>query len=145
MPDEPVKAMGGGCLGGLLGAFLGIVTGGFVGPVLATTTNDLRGNPDPFAKQASGLFDGCFGFIGMWLGAGIGGMIGGIGGSVLGAGLAARGSSTPRGERRSVRGSGSASLPKPPPESPDAELARLKDRVAELEEKNRKEGLSKEE
>lgn len=134
MADEPVKAMGGGCVGGLLGAFLGVVIGGLVGPVIVTSKNDLRGNPDPFAQQVSGLFDGCFGFVGMLLGAGIGGIVGGIGGSVLGAGLASRASTT----QPEARASKSDAAPAPKPtESPDAELARLKERVAELEEQKR--------
>jgi hypothetical protein len=144
MTDEPVKAMGGGCLGGLLGAVLGIVIGGFVGPVIATSKNDLRNNPDPFAKQVSGAFDGCAGFFGMLFGAGIGGIIGGVGGSVLGAGLAAKASSTPKDEPPRANDCRPANGSEPPTESPDAELARLRARVAEFEGEKQKDDRSKE-
>lgn len=129
MADEPVKTMGRGCFGGLLGAFLGIIIGGYVGPVIATSKNDLRNNPDPFAKEMSGLFDGCLGFVGLLLGAGIGGIVGGIGGSVVSTALAANASSSLREEPPSVKDN----APEPPTESPDAERARLKQRLAELE------------
>jgi hypothetical protein len=149
MSDKPAKAMGGGCLGGLTGAVLGILIGGFVGPMLATA----KGSHDPY-----GLFDACAGFFGLLLGVGIGGIVGGIGGSVLGAGLAVSGSSAPTQELPSVIDASSTELPEPPTgsadaewaqleeqirflpsdaqppaESPEAELARLKEQIAEAE------------
>ena len=63
MSDKP-RVMGSGCFGGVVGAILGIVIGGFIGPLIATSNNELRNNPDPAAKQMSGIFDACSGFFG---------------------------------------------------------------------------------
>lgn len=127
--------MGGGCFGGIVGAILGVVIGGVVGPLIATSHNELRNNPDPAAKQVSGMIDACSGFFGLLIGFGVGGIVGGIGGSVLGAGLAARGSSPPTEKPPSQDETGPAWLSELPSESPDSELARLKERIAELERK----------
>jgi hypothetical protein len=62
MADGRLNAMGGGCVGGLAGVFLGLVIGAWIGPMIATFKNNLRKNPDPLAKQWSGIFDGCSGF-----------------------------------------------------------------------------------
>jgi len=138
MANAGANAMGDGCLGGLVGAVLGILIGGSVGP-MTVHHNDPQASA-PFAKE----IDACGGFFGMLFGAGIGGIIGGIGGSVLGAGLAARGSSTPAEELPPTKDVGSDVVPEQPPESSAAELARLKKRVAELERENRKENPGKE-
>lgn len=140
MGDKPARAMGGSCLGGIVGAVLGIAIGGFIGPVIAKSNNDLRNNPDPAAKQLSGLFDGCFGFFGLLLGVSIGGVVGGIGGSVLGAGLAMQDSGRPTPQSPSSQYVRLAGLSEPFPESPELELARLKERIAELEGKKLPEG-----
>jgi hypothetical protein len=148
MPHEPVKIMGCGCLGGLVGAFLGVVIGGLIGAVATPES------PRPPVEVPIGggdlnvtpLINASTAAAGMLLGAGMGGIIGGLAGSVLGAGLAARASSTFTEELRSVpaprpparlrlQGSRPANVPELPKESPDAELARLKGRVAELEAK----------
>jgi len=133
MSDKPTEVMGSGCAGGSLGAVLGILIGGFVGPQIAIGNNHLH------------AFDACVGFLGMLLGAAIGGIVGGIGGSVFGAGLAAKSSSTPTEELPFVMDASSAELPERPTESPDTELARLKERIAELEEREQKDNRSKEE
>lgn len=133
MADEPAKAMGGGCFGGLLGASIGVAIGGFVGPSIMTSGNNLRNDRDPMAKELSTIFDGCFGFLGMLIGARAGGIIGGIGGSVAGAGLDTR--AAKRRDHAQIAGDDrqSASLLESSSESIDQELARLKERVAELE------------
>lgn len=138
MSDKP-RVMGSGCFGGVVGAILGIVIGGFIGPLIATSNNELRNNPDPAAKQMSGIFDACSGFFGMVIGVAVGGIVGGIGGSVLGAGLAARGSTPPSEKPPSKDDACPAWLSEPPSESPDSELARLKERIAELEGKKKDE------
>jgi hypothetical protein len=150
MPHEPVKTMGGGCLGGLIGAFLGAVIGGSIiavadsmssRPPAPTDGNGVEGLTWLITSGADRI-----GFyIAMLYGAGIGGIIGGIGGSVLGAGLAARVSNTLTEELPSLKDSRPADVPEPPIESTDAELARLKERVAELEAEKRKDDQPKEE
>jgi hypothetical protein len=138
MAGERAKTIAGGCLGGLTGAFLGVLIGGYISDV----TNDRSSRPVEIKGGGGNAYaegaEMAFGFaaalgeasaaIGrIFVGAGIGGIIGGIGGSVLCASLAARATST-----------------EPPAESPDAELARLKDRVAELEAQNRPDDRFKE-
>jgi len=146
MVDGPVKTMGSGCLGGLLGAILGILIGGVVGPVIATSGNDnLRSQNDPMAKNVSSMFDACFGFAGMLIGAGIGGTIGGISGAVFGAGFAARTEGTETEEGSAVEDVRPANTPEPPTESPEAELRRLKERIAELDAIKQKDGPAKDE
>jgi len=145
MADGPVKTMGSGCLGGLLGAILGILIGGFIGPVIATSGNDnLRSQNDPMAKNVSSMFDACGSFVGLVLGSGIGGIIGGIGGAVFGAGLAARTKGTETEEESAVEDVRPANTLEPPTESPEAELRRLKERIAELDELKQKDVPPKE-
>jgi hypothetical protein len=163
MVDRPTKIMGGGCLGGLIGAFLGVVIGGFIGkvyygsphPVDVPHPIEVRGGARDWregarelemelAVGALGTLDVCGAFFIMVLGAGIGGIIGGVGGSVLGAGVAAKASRTLTKEPPSVEASRSANGSEPPTESPDAELARLKQRVTELEAKKRSDDRFKE-
>jgi hypothetical protein len=140
--------MGGGCLGGLIGALLGVALGGFIGSVATGSSHPVEvpkgaGAVETGAALVQPLFDGCGAFFAMLLGAGIGGIIGGIGGSVLGAVLAAKASSTLTEGSPSVKSS--THVPEPATESPDAELARLKGRVAELEAKKWKDDRFKEE
>jgi hypothetical protein len=45
MANEPLKTMGGGCLGALIGAFLGVVIGGFIVSVAQESTHGVRGAP----------------------------------------------------------------------------------------------------
>jgi hypothetical protein len=123
-----------------MGAFLGVVIGG---SIVAAADSMSPPPPAPSGESAIEaatflLLQGANGiaFTGAMLcGAGIGGIIGGIGGSVLGAGVAARASSTLARDFPSPMGSSPADVPEPALESPDAELARLKERVAELEAK----------
>jgi hypothetical protein len=134
MANGPVKAMGSGCFGGLLGAILGIVIGGFIGPVIATSGNGkFRSLNDPMAKNVSGMIDACGSFVGLVLGSGLGGIIGGIGGAVFGTGFAARTKGTGT-EEAAVEDVRPANTLEPPTESPEAELRRLKERIAELDE-----------
>src|SRR3954469_2270084 len=91
MSHEPAKAMGGGLIGGLMGAGLGVLLGGMIGAASLTMPNSLAGNSDPLAQTGSKVFgaiDGCLGFLGMRMGAAIGGPIGAIVGSMVGAGAA---------------------------------------------------------
>ncbi|HMF15251.1 MAG TPA: hypothetical protein VKE94_23210 [Gemmataceae bacterium] len=78
------------------------------------------------------------------LGAGIGGILGAIGGSVLGAGAAARVSSAREKELASGIAWRAGIVPERPTEPPEAELARLKERVAELEAKKQNDERFKE-
>jgi hypothetical protein len=90
------------------------------------------------SQQISSVFDGCFGFLGMLIGAGAGagGIIGGVGGSVLGAGLAS--GEVKAGSQASIAVQQKpAGLVDPPTESPEGELARSRQRVAELEAQRR--------
>lgn len=147
MANEPAKTMGSGCLGGLIGAFLGVVIGGFVGAYAHTKSSHPIEVPMPAGGKVEigGFLDTCGAFFGGLLGSAIGGIIGGIGGSVLGAGLATKAPSKLKEESPSVKGPRPANAPEPPTESPDAELARLKERISELEAKERKDDPSKEE
>ena len=136
MANAPVKIMGGGCLGGLIGAFLGVVIGGHLVSASQESTHEVRGQNLPeMALDVGAHLVGDF--FAMLMGAGIGGTMGGIGGSVLGAGLAAKASSRRTEEPPSVKTSRSANGSEPRAESSDAELARLKERVTELETKKR--------
>ena len=143
MANQPVKIMGGGCLGGLIGAFLGVVIGGYIVSVSQESTHEVRGQNLPeMALDVGAHLVGEV--LAMLMGAGIGGIIGGIGGSVLGTGLAAKASSRRTEEPPSVKTSRSANGSEPRAESSDAELARLKERVTELEAKKRSDGRFKE-
>jgi hypothetical protein len=126
MSDKQARAVGGSCLGGVLGGVLGIIVGGFLGPVLmgagqqkTNTFFDLQGP--------------CVGFVGLLIGACLGGVIGAVGGSVFGAGIATR----PRADEST--GPPGTPIPRTPnsaqvsQESTERELARLKERMAELE------------
>jgi hypothetical protein len=143
MANEPVKIMVGGCLGGLSGAFLGVVIGGFLVSVSQESTHEVRGQhvPEMALDVSAHLVGDVFAML---MGAGIGGIIGGIGGSVLGAGLAAKASRRRTEEPPSVKTSRSAKGSEPRAESSDAELARWKERVTELETKKRRDDRFKE-
>jgi hypothetical protein len=149
MRHEPAKTMGGGCLGGLVGAFLGVVLGGFIGSVAAPepTPTELPIGKGEFAfgeAVARPIGERLEAVLRVVVCAGIGSVIGGIGGAVVGAGLAAKASSIGTAELPSAAGSIPAGVSEPPAESPDAELARLKERVAELEAQQRKDDRFKE-
>jgi len=152
--------MGGGCLGGLIGAFLGVVIGGFIGGNLDTSTprpradveksggskarNIQEGTAEVVGNLASGIAEVSAALTRTVLGAGIGGIVGAIGGAVLGAGMAAKDSSAREKELASGIAWRAGIVPERPIESPDAELARLKARVAELEAKQRNDERFKE-
>ena len=138
MAGERAKTIAGGCLGGLIGAFLGIVIGGFIGSAIPGKSSQpveiKGGGGNTYAEGAemafglaAGIGEAAAAIARIFVGAAIGGIIGGIGGSVLCASLTTRATST-----------------EPPAESTDAELARLKERVAELEAQKRPDDRSKE-
>jgi hypothetical protein len=132
MSDKQGRAVGGSCLGGVLGGVLGVIVGGFLGPVLMGAGQQKTNT----IFDLSGI---CVGFIGLLVGAGIGGIIGAIGGSVLGVGVATR--SRPD-ENAALPDTPLPAAPNSlelPEESTETELARLKERMAELEERKRRE------
>jgi hypothetical protein len=151
MAGDPVRVVGGGCLGGLFGAILGIVIGGFVGGsthprTVVTHLGPFHhfGEPEREWTELSPEDQRTVQEGRSHLGMVLGFLIGGFGGSIVGAGLAANRSSTITEEFPCLQDPGSASVPEPPTESPNAELARLKEKIAQLEEKLRKECKTKE-
>ena len=112
---------------------MGICLGGFLGYVL---TGVERHDPGTIL----GAFDSCSAAISGFIGAAIGGLLCAVGGAAVGAGLAtsSRVEQAPA-PRFLVRQGVEQSAPVPN-ESTETELARLKDRIAELEEQKRKEG-----
>jgi hypothetical protein len=132
MSDKQARAVGGSCLGGVLGGVLGVIVGGFLGPVLmragqqkTNTFLDLQGT--------------CLGFVGLLIGASLGGVIGAVGGSVFGAGVATRLRADESAAPPDTPIPGTPNSPQVPPESTETELARLKERMAELEARKRRE------
>jgi hypothetical protein len=111
-------------LGGCLGAVIGIVLGGGLGYLLAD------------AYQPEGFFDFTRVFI-LFLAI----LLGAIGGAALGAAIAARSRADESIPMPDIPAPEARPGPPAPPESTDAELARLKERVAELEERKRREEL----
>jgi hypothetical protein len=97
------------------------------------------------AKNVSSMFDACGRVVGLVLGSGLGGIIGGIGGAVFGAGFAARTKGTEAEEDSAVEDVRPATTLEPPTESPEAELRRLKERIAELDAIKQKDVPSKDE
>jgi hypothetical protein len=140
-----------------MGAFLGVVIGGFIGGSVTTSTphrkieveskarNIREGTAEVVNTLALGVAEANAAFsawvIGILFGAGIGGVIGAVGGSVTGAGLAAKSSKMRAQELPPVRDTTTADWRHNPPvplrtrepstEITDPELARLKDPVAE--------------
>jgi hypothetical protein len=137
-----------------MGAFLGVVIGGFIGGSLDTSTSHPRvgvgkgegskakniqeGTAEVVGTLALGFAEVSAALVQMVLCAAIGGIIGALGGSVLGAGLAAKASSAHTRELPSGTVWRPGIEPERPIESPDAELARLKERIAQLEAKTPK-------
>jgi hypothetical protein len=107
-----VRAFGGSCLGGVLGGGAGV----FLGVALGSA-----GGQD------------LFNMLNAFILAGIGGLIGAIGGAVVGAVLAARSTFKGRPAMPDVPVAKVADAVQPPQESTETELARLKERMAELE------------
>jgi hypothetical protein len=134
MAHEPLKIMGAGCVGGLFGAFLGVVIGVSIGPVFTAKPEHMVEVREGIKVNVNAFSE----FPGMFLGAGIGGVIGGIGGSVLGAGLAAKVSSRPTEQRPSVKVYRPGMVPERATESPDVDLARLNERASKFEAKKPK-------
>jgi hypothetical protein len=135
--NQKGKAVGGSFLGGVLGAILGIIVG--------VTISRLVGDDDK--PTGTGLLDSFIDFIWAIISAilrpvifgGIGGVIGAVGGSVLGAALATSSRDQQKEappHRQAPQVTGSPALAE---ESSETELARLKERMAELEEQKRKE------
>lgn len=122
MAYKPAKAISGGLLGGRCGALAGFA----IGAAVEYTKTSSRVSPSigigP-VDDVAGVFDACSGFFGVLLGAGVGAILGGVGGSVLGAGLGARAS------RRASSGRAGYA----PVETPEEEVARLRQRLADLE------------
>jgi len=131
MSDNQGRAVGGSCLGGLLGGVLGIAAGAAIG---GAGFEDKTGTP-------LDLINPCLGAFGALMGAALGGVLGAVFGSVMGAAMATSRSdedeeSAAKTDAPAVETAGQSDSA---PESPDAELARLKERIAELEEKKRRE------
>jgi hypothetical protein len=86
MGDQQARAMGGSCLGGLLGLFLGGVAGGLWGwlYVGGATANDPRG------VAILDIVNAVVFWIVAPFGTIMGGLVGGIVGAVCGAGIATR-------------------------------------------------------
>src|SRR5262245_37803651 len=84
MGDQQARAMGGSCLGGLLGLFLGGVAGGLWGwlYVGGATANDPRG------VAILDIVNAVLFWIVAPFGTIVGGLVGGIVGAVCGAGIA---------------------------------------------------------
>jgi hypothetical protein len=132
MSDKQARAVGGSCLGGVLGGVLGVIVGGLLGPVL-------MGAGQQKTNTIFDLSDICVGFLGLLIGAGIAGIIGAIGGSVFGAGVATR---SRRNENAALPDTPLPTAPNSlqlPQESTETELARLKERMTDLEERKRRE------
>jgi hypothetical protein len=160
MAGEPLKTMGGGCLGGLIGAFLGVVIGGLVGGNIDTSTpqprvdvekgggsrarNIQEGTAEVVGTVALGFAEVSAQLTRIALCAAIGGIIGALGGSVLGAGLAAKASTARTREHPSGNVWRPGLVPERPTESTAAELARLREWVAELEGKKQNDERFKE-
>jgi hypothetical protein len=128
MSKTQVRAVGGSCLGGVLGGAFGVILGGIIGSALA-------GHNDPAANAPLSflLIDALAETVVLLLGAGIGGLIGAIGGAVIGAGVAARSRGTEGAAVPDTSTLAAANFPQPPQESTGAELARLRERMVELE------------
>lgn len=139
MSAQRSRAVAGSLLGGVLGGILGVVLGVIVSNASAEAEhqrNVQSGNP-------LAVFDFCGGIFSVLIGAGIGGILGAIAGSALGAGLVSRHSERPspestfpHSEPSAPEGRGRIESAAAAAESPEAELVRLRQRVAELERKN---------
>jgi hypothetical protein len=131
MNNESVKMTVVGCLVGLIGACLGVLIGGMIGGIFTDKPDKLVPIGDGIQMNVN-----AFSWVpGMLFGAGIGGIIGAIGGSVFGAGLVAKRWRTVKEERPFVDVYRPGTVSERSAESDDEELARLKERVAELEAK----------
>jgi hypothetical protein len=132
MSDKQARAVGGSCLGGVLGGVLGVIVGGFLGPVL-------MGAGQQKTNTFLDLQDTCVGFLGLLIGASLGGVIGAVGGSVFGAGVATRSRADESAAPPDTPIPGTPNSPQLAQESTETELARLKERMAELEARKRRE------
>ena len=132
MHDKQARAVGGSCLGGALGGVLGVIVGGFLGPVLMGAgqqkTNTFLDLQTPFV-----------GLVGLLIGAALGGVIGAVGGSVFGAAVATRSRADESAAPPDTPIPGTRNSAQVPQESTETELARLKERMAELEARKRRE------
>jgi hypothetical protein len=122
MPSNVNRAAGASLACGLIGGVIGLGFGAAVGPMLAGI--DMHSEPQNIFEG----FSACFGSFFMLVGAGVGGIIGGIAGATLGATLAAK-------EDTELDPTKSTTAPaNTDPANANAELTRLRQRVAELEE-----------
>jgi hypothetical protein len=128
MIAEPSPAFKGSCLGGVLGGLLGVVVGGLI-------TNAWIAQDKPRTPWYQGVLAALLAPLVVAIGAGIGGIIGAVVGSAVGAGVAAKWfpPSAPAGARPDAP---SSAVP-PAPVSTETEVARLKERIAELEQEKR--------
>jgi hypothetical protein len=126
----------GGVLGGILGVILTFA--------IASASVDAKRRENEKNSNPLAALDLCSAFIVVPLIAGLGGIVGAVAGAALGAGLATK---------KAVPSSGISSVPIPPssagesdvgataaaaaPESAEEELARLRERIAELERQKR--------
>ena len=81
MSNKQGRAVGGSCLGGVLGGALGV----FLGGGFALVLNSGKDANNPFAVLAALVFP-----LVLLIFAGIGGVTGAIGGAAIGAGVATR-------------------------------------------------------
>jgi len=142
MSNHTGGVVGGSCLGGIIGCMAGIGIGALLGMTwLAPTPRETK-DMKPEEALAGCLGDMIAPIIAPIFWGGIGGIIGAVAGSALGAGIASRlGTVTkPQGldatTALTVAGNQrSSTMPPPMPESPETELNRLRERIAELEQK----------
>jgi hypothetical protein len=130
MKDNQGGAVGGSVLGGVIGGVLRVLVGGAIGS--ASFGNNPTNTP-------LDLIDPCLGFFGLLIGVGIGGVIGAIGGSAIGAGIATQSRDTESGITPDTAIAPALDSSESLTDSTEAELIRLRQRVAELEERKRRE------
>ena len=129
MSNQQGQAVGGSCVGGVLGALVGIVGGIALSGLLSDD------------HKPTGFVDGFFSFLGSlirpFLFGGIGGVVGAVGGAALGAALATSSRAPQAKTPTHPETSGAVGSPAQATESTESELARLRERLAELEAQKR--------
>ena len=125
MSGQRIRAVSGSCLGSVLGGVLGVLLGYVI--TIASVESHIEEQEkagDPFVG-----FYFCFGGFAALFGTGVGGIVGAITGATLGAGVATLRSQSAPAEDQPPAASATAD------QSTDTELARLRERIAELEKK----------